>query len=142
MTNKQIDVYPMRGREVSLNPTGEIFGPNGEVREFIEKNWEPKKAQGWKSSWIPLGKKIGYDNGAVIIDSDVMTYAQTDGLLNAIKSGEKFAQGMMKSAETMAKSITESAEATSKSIIKSAEKTSNAIVDNNTKNAEALKEGF
>ncbi len=99
--NPWIDVYPF-GKAidfVDITPTGEVLEMNPELSKFSEECWKPKKEKGYKSSWIPLVKKINTNAGgdpckeglAIRIDAGVMTYAQTNGCLQAIKQGKSFA---------------------------------------------------
>lgn len=89
-TNYRIEVFSFYGEEVSVVPNGEVLRLSGELDRYVEEKWAPKREKKWKSSWIPLVSEINYHLGKFTIKAGAMTYAQTHGMLEAIKEGKSF----------------------------------------------------
>ncbi len=89
-TNHRIEVYPFYGEKISVVPTGDVLRLQGELAKYVEEKWAPNRVKGYKSSWIPLVHSIHKKEGEFIIEAGVMTYAQTHGMLEAIKEGKNF----------------------------------------------------
>src|SRR3989344_4940919 len=99
MTTKRIDVYPFNGHNVWVRvvPNGKVLELGKELSQYVEEKWAPKRAKGWKSSWIPFVTEVRRgmvdpysDKLVYTIEAGVMTYAQTHGMLEAIKEGKNF----------------------------------------------------
>ncbi len=90
MHAKRIDIYPFGGRSVAVKPTGERLSTNPRLSGYIERQWNLKKDK-WVSSWIPLLSRIEFTDSDVFLEAGAMTYGQTWGCLEAIKSRQDFA---------------------------------------------------
>src|SRR3989338_891321 len=96
---RKIVVYSFGNKnEVRVIPTGQTLTTNPELTAFIEEAWKPKAEKGRKNSWIPVVTKIHEPFVVDItgksrfdIEAGAMTYAQTHGILQAIKKEKSFA---------------------------------------------------
>lgn len=96
-----IEVWPIEGRELSYDFYSDTdrgkFALNKELSDHVENLWKPKSEKGWKSSWVPFIKKVGFipqdypDNPEMIsLEMGVMAYKEIEGINDAIEKDLPF----------------------------------------------------
>ncbi|MBI4149348.1 hypothetical protein HY491_02790 [Candidatus Woesearchaeota archaeon] len=85
---RRIDVYPFGGRPVTVTPTDTVLVVSPPLQEYITAQWKPLSQKGYKSGWLPLVTKLRFSRKKADIVAGAMTYAQTNGCVQAILNDE------------------------------------------------------
>jgi len=106
-----IDVWDIEEAEhmsvaggMKITQTGERFQCGKDLAELTEKNWAPKAATGWTSSWVPFVQNVSYKNkwaeaegagsfrvSVVDVKLGTMAYKEIEAINMAIEQGLSWA---------------------------------------------------
>jgi len=90
-TDKWIDVYPFKGRDLEMRDSGARIDLTPELSSYVDRLWKPKEESGWKSSWVCFTSRASFENDKVVIDAGAVPFHYVSGMNVAIEDGKDFA---------------------------------------------------